>query len=444
MKRLLLVFALLAVTACTGESNLPVPTGKGTIRAINAIVASPSVVFRIEERGLGTVSSKQASVGVRFDDLEYTFNFDVQFPGQPGQTRITSQLQKVDANKDYSFVLSGPIDNPIVTTWVGDERAWDGGETVFEVRFAHTAASLSAIDVYFAPDGTAPAIGEQRGTLNFGEILAPIDFETGNYVLTVTPSGIPTTVLFQSADLTYIAQSAAIISIFDGDENDTGSLVAQRINATGAAIQMPDAAALPTTRFIQASLDLPNSDVYNDAALANLVLANHAYGDVTGDLQVAEGLTTYTYATVGNTSAILFEDGINTNLGIHYNFIVLGEQGDRAAFAIVPDRRSVSTAAKISPFPASMNHLTMDFYVVDAGTPIDEESPRLNSIPFAQLAPSLRLEAGSYDLYLTTPREKTIIAGPERLDLVLGDVAEVIFFDTVDPATAAIRILPNP
>ncbi len=443
MKRLLLVIALLAVTACTGESNLPGPTGKGTIRAINAIVASPLVVSRIEERALGTVAYKQASVGVRFDDIEYTFNFDVQFPGEPEQTRITSQLQKIEAAKDYSFVLSGSIDNPTITTWVGDERDWEGSETVFEVRFAHTAASLGAIDVYFAPDGTAPAIGEQRGTLNFGEILAPIDIETGNYVLTVTPSGIATTVLFQSADLTYIAQSAVIMPIFDGDETDTGSLVAQRINARGAAFQTPDPAALPTTRFIQASLDLPNSDVYNDAALANLVLANHAYGDVTGDLQVAEGSTTYTYTTVGNTSAILFEDDINTNLGIHYNFIVLGEQGDRAALTVVPDRRSVSTAAKISAFHASVNHLIVDFYVVDAGTPIDDVLPRL-VVAFAQLAPTLSLGAGSYDLDLTTRSEKTVIAGPERLDLVLGDVAEVIFFDTVDPATAAIRILPNP
>ena len=444
MKRLLLVLALLTVTACTGESKLPVPTGKGTVRAINAISASPLVVFRIEERTLSTLSYKRSSVGERWDDLEYSFNFDVLFLGDTEQTRVVSQLQKVGADKDYTFVLGGTIDNPTVTTWVGDEREWDGSETVFEVRFAHTAISLGAIDVFFAPAGTAPAIGEQRGTLNFGEILAPIDIESGDYVLTVTPSGIPTTVLYQSEELIYSAQTALIVPFYDGDETDTGSLVAQRIISNGGAFQLPDAGALPTVRFIQASLDLPNSDVYDDALLTNLVLANHAYGDVTGDRQLAAGLTSYTYTTVGDTSAVLFEGNINTNLGIHYNFLVLGEQGDRIAQVIVPDRRSVSSSARISSIHAASNHAALDFYVVDAGTPIDDESPRLNSLPFALLAPTLSFLVGSYDLYLTTPREKTIIAGPVPLDLVLGDVAEVIFFDTVDPATAEIRVLPNP
>ena len=48
MKRLVLVFALLAVVAaCTSDSNLPNPTGKGTIRALNAIIGSPDIAFRI-------------------------------------------------------------------------------------------------------------------------------------------------------------------------------------------------------------------------------------------------------------------------------------------------------------------------------------------------------------------------------------------------------------
>ncbi len=444
MKKLLLVFALLAITACTGESSLPVPTGKGTVRTINAIIASPIVVYRIEERILGTVAYKDTSLGVRYDDIEYTFNFDAQFVGEAEQTRIASQLQKIDANKDFTFLLSGAIDDPTITTWVGDERAWDGSETVFEVRFAHTAGSRGAIDVYFAPAGTAPAIGEQRGTPNFGEVLAPIDIAAGDYVLTVTPSGDPGTILLRTTELPYVAQTAFIISLFDGDETDTGLLVARFINATGAAALLPDETAAPTVRFIQASLDLPNSDVYDDAALANLVLGDHAFGDVAGDLDVAEGLTTFSYTTVGSTSGVLFEGDIDTDFGTHYNFIVAGVQGDRNALVTVPVRRSVSSTARISPTHAASNHESVDFYIVDAGTPIDDELPRLIAIPFANLAPTVSVTAGSNDLYITTRGEKTIIAGPERIDLVLGDVAEIVFFDTVDPATAEIRILPNP
>ena len=199
-----------------------------------------------------------------------------------------------------------------------------------------------------------------------------------------------------------------------------------------------------TVRFVQASLDLPNSDVYDDAALANLVLGDHAFGDVTGDLDVAEGSTTFSYTTVGSTSGVLFEGDIDTNFGIHYNFIVAGVQGDRGALVIVPDRRQVSTSARISPFHAASNHGLVDFYIVDEGTPIDDEFPALIAIPFGNLASTVSVAAGSYDLYITARGEKTIIAGPERIDMVLGDVAEIVFFDTIDPATAEIRILPDP
>ena len=117
----------------------------------------------------------------------------------------------------------------------------------------------------------------------------------------------------------------------------------------------------------------------------------------------------------------------------------------RRTFLTRPEalRRPVSSAAKISVINTSVNHLAVDFYVVDAGTPIDDVLPRL-VVAFAQIAPTLSLKAGSYDLYLTTRGEKSVITGPESLDLDLGDVAEVIFFDTVDPATAEIRVLPNP
>ncbi|MGH8223904.1 MAG: hypothetical protein ACREQZ_13120, partial [Woeseiaceae bacterium] len=40
---------LLALSACT-ESQRPVATGKGTLRAIHAIITAPEITFRIEEQ----------------------------------------------------------------------------------------------------------------------------------------------------------------------------------------------------------------------------------------------------------------------------------------------------------------------------------------------------------------------------------------------------------
>ncbi len=445
MKRLVLVFALLALVACVSESNFPNPTGKGTIRAINAIPASQQVGFRIEEMSglLGNLFYRDASAGQRFDDFSYIFNFEVSFFGDITTTRIASPTLKVDANKDYTFVLTGDIASPTVTVWEGDERNWEGSETVFEVRFAHTAATLGDIDVYFAADGIVPAIGEERGTLSFGEILPPIDFEAADLVLSVTPAGDPSTILFQSSVNTYVAQSAMIIPFFDGDERDTGLLVARVINAQGNTVPIPDITALPTVRFIQTVIDLANADVYDDEMLTSLLLSDHAFGDVTNDIQFPTGTTNLTYTTVGDTSAILFDSGITAVAGLHFNFVVLGTQGSLVSQALIPDRQSISTLAKLRPYHAAQNHNSLDFYVVDAGIPLDEESPALRSIAYSLPSPTLGYVTGSYDMYVTLPGDKTIVAGPVQIDVVFGDVVEVFIFDTVDPATAEIRILPN-
>ena len=442
MKRLVLVVALLAVlAACSPESDRPTPTGKGTIRGINAIIASPSIGFRIEERLLGNIDYKDGSNDARYDDFEYIFNFDALLAGDLERTRIASVALKVDADKDYSLVISGDLMNPTVTIWEGDERSFDGTDTVFETRFAHTAATLGDVDLYFAPDGTAPAIGEEIGSLSFGEILPAIDVEAGAYVITVTRAGDPLDILYQSGVATYLAQTALLIPFFDGDEVNTGEFVARGFTAAGSLL-LPDATALPTIRFIQASFDLPNSDVYDDEFLTSLVLSDHAFGEFTDDMQLPIGLTSYTYTTVGDTSAVLFESGILTLADNHFNFLIIGEQGARFAQTYIPDRRSVSTIVKIQPYHAALQNNLLDFYVVDTGMPIDDQNPVLR-LAYSLSSPTLQFIAGNYDLYVTVAGEKTIVAGPRRIDVVLGDVVEVIIVDTVDPALADFLILPT-
>ncbi len=442
MKRLVLVFALLALVACVSESNFPNPTGKGTIRAINAITASPQVGFRIEEQPLGNIFFREATASQRFDDFSYIFNFEVLFFGDSSFTRVASPTLKVEANKDYTFLLTGDITSPTVTVWVADERDWEGSETVFQVRFAHTAATLGDIDVYLAADGIVPAIGEERGTLSLGEVLPPIDIEAANLVLTVTPAGDPATILFQSGENTYVAQSELIIPFFDSDERDTGLFVARAISSGGTSTPIVDVTALPTVRFIQTAIDLANSDVYDDEMLTSLLLSDHAFGDVTNDIQIAAGVTNFTYTTVGDTSAILFESGISAVAGIHFNFVVVGAQGTFVSQSLVPNRQSISIFAKVRPYHAARNHNLLDFYVVDAGVPLDEETPVLRLV-YTLPSPTSAYDTGSYDMYVTLPGDKTIVAGPVQIDVVRGDVVEVFIFDTVDPATAEIRILPN-
>lgn len=444
MKRLLaLVGLILLVSACSGDSAFPTPSGKGTVRAIHAMKGAPEVNFSIEERFLEALNYKSGSGGQRWDDFQYNFNFNISFLGESVTRRVLSTPLKVDANRDYTIVLTGVATSPTATIWEADERTFDSADTVFESRFGHTAETLADIDVYFAAPGTAPVLGEEIGTLSFGEVLAPRDFEAGDYVVTYTRIGDPTDIVFESRATTVGAQNSLIVSIFDGDESDIAPYTARILNGSAGSVVLPDERFPSTIRFFQASIDLPPSDVYDDEMLTSQVLDNHSFGDITGDIDVATGAITYTYTVVGNTGAVQFEGNFNSIVGSHSNFVVLGMEGSRAAIAYVSDRRSISTFAKIRFFHAADNHDGLDLYIVNADETIDD-ADRTISLGYSFISPNVALDTGSYDIYLTTIDTKTIVSGPFRHDVVIGDVSEFFVFDQVDPATAEIRLVPAP
>ncbi len=437
-----LAIALLA--ACANDSQFPTASGKASVRAINAIPASPEIGFFIEERLIGGVTYKSASSQARYDDLEYRFNFEVAFPGEATTRRVARRTLDVIANMDYSFVITGPLASPRITLWEGAERTWDGSETVFELRIGHTAESLGSVDIHVAPPGTPPAVGQELGTLSFREILPAVDLQEGEYVVTITAAGNPADILYTSQTTTFAAQTALIISAFDGDENDLAP-VAVRAFGTAGTTRLPDANALPTLRFIQASMALAAADVYDDPALAAPLVSNHLFGNVTSDFARAAGSVPLIYTAAGNPGAILFEDELNVAAGVHNHYVVVGGSSDElAGVAFVPDRRSVETLSKLRVMHAAANHGQLDVYVVEPDAGIEEEVPTLFGLPFGTPPVNTTVAEGSYDVYVTTSGEQTILAGPLRVDAALGGVLDLIILDAVDPAITDVRVIPPP
>ena len=342
-------------------------------------------------------------------------------------------------------MVSGPLANPTITLWEGDERSFDGTETVFDARFGHASASLGPVDIYFAAPGIAPAIGMEVATLSFGGVVPPVDFTEGDYVITVTAAGDPSTIHYMSGTVPFLPQNAIIITIFDANANDTAPVSVRVITASGASANLPDVRFPPTARFIHASAELGAADIYDDATLVTPLVTNQLFGDATIDLNVAIGALTISYTAAGSPGVLLFESTLNATAGTHNEVVAVGQSGSFATSNFIADRRSVETIVKFRLFHAAANHALIDVYVVDAGTVIDDALPRLARLSFALPSLTVVLNAGSFDMYLTPFADKTIIlAGPVRIDLVLGDVIDAIALDTVDPATAEIRIIPQP
>ena len=446
MKRVLgfaALFGAALLTGCGGDSALPEATGEGRIRAINAIETAPSIDLLIEERLVGSASFKDSTGAREFDDLEYTFNFEVVFP--TGRERVASQFLDVVADKDYIFVVSGALNSPTITVIETDIREFDASDTVFEMSFAHFGTVLGDVDVYFAAPGVAPAADQQVARLSAGSVSEPADYAEGDYVLIYTAAGDPGTVLFTSDTLALPAQTAVTIAVFDTDANDLDQVSVRSFTATGGSARIGDVTVMPTVRFFHASMALATADIYaDDVTMSAPVVTGQAFGEFSDDIPLPDGLNTVTYTGAGDTATILLEQEVAITRGTRNNFYVIGETDALQPIITIVDRRPVETFVKFSLLHAAFNHEIIDFYLVDADADITDLSPLLFGLPAGTQPLQSTFQAGSYDIYVTVAGEKTVIAGPVRLDVDVGDIVDLVILDNTDPAIADLLFVPFP
>lgn len=449
-RNLVLIAAVAAwLAGCSGESSLPTPTGKGSIRTINAIPTSPAIAFLIESRGISAVEYKSSSPTVQYDDFEYNFNFEIQAAGTTQTSRIASRALKVETDGDYTFVLSGNLNAPTVTLWEHDVRTFGANDNLFEVRFGHTAGSLGPVDVYYAAPGVTPALGQQAATLSFGEIAEAADFPGGDYVLTYTPAGDPATVLFQSSTQTPELRTASIITVFDADANDVAPIAVRRIGAGGGGSGITSPDYPPTFRFIHASATTGPTDVYVEEAQATLTtpdISGHAFGNFSGDLPALAGANYLTYTSPGDTSVIIHSATQNTVAGVHYELYLLGTSSLLAVLPTIPERRPVSTAARFSIINTAYEHPFVNVFIVEADASVENAAPIFFRLALGDSPGRTGLQPGSYDLYVEEPdADRTVLAGPLRIDLSGGDILQLLVLDNIgQPEIVDLVELPLP
>ena len=453
MKRtavLLTLAAAIFLGACGSDSSLPLATGKASIRAINGVKTASTVGFLIEERTLGTAGYRQITALNSFDDLSYNFNFDALYAGDTEFVRVASVFQDIVKDTDYIFVLTGTLADASVLVWQTPAREFTGSETVFEARFAHTAdslGSLGSVDYYFAAAGVAPAAGNAVGTLAFGDVLTSVDFEAGDYVLTITAADLPGEVLYESATTTFVAATQYIVSSFDGDANTFAPFVVRAVTSgvgsTGGSITMPDANYPPTIEFVNGSLAIDTVDIYEDALLTSQIVTGHAYKDISAELELVAGDNPVLYTPTTLLSPVLIDDVVTIFSGLRGRVVAYGSADNFEIKTYTPDRRSIESQAGLHLFNAAINFELINIYVVDAGTTIEDKVATRAAVPGGVPASVIGLPAGSFDIYITQFGETEVLAGPISIDVELGDVLGGMIFDTADPALLELNFLPN-
>jgi len=450
MKRTLVVLAsvgVLLLGACTSDSKLPNPTGKGSIRAINAIKGSPEIGFLIEERLLAGIAYKTSTSPAQYDDFSYDFNFEIRLSGDSFSTRVATENVKIDADGDHILLLTGDVNSPTVTVWNGTSRNFDDSETVFEARFAHANAAVGAVDVYFDDPTIAPGVNPPAATLSFGQIADAADFAEGDYVMTVTAANDLNTVYFTSGQTSLLPRFAHVITIYEGDLDDTAPVLVRSMTASGNPLTLVDTNFPSQMRIVQGASTLPAVDVYDDDLLTSLVHAGLNFMEATPYFDAPASETTYYFTPESSTATILFEQSVFPPAsGTYAHLFALGDTDAWLGVRTTPARALHSTSARIRFFHAALNHATFDAYLLDRDAPLTaDDSPSLFFAAYGASAPIITLLARDVDIYITASGEQTVLAGPFQFDATLGSSIELLVADTIgDPSTVQITDITTP
>jgi len=429
--RLAAMGSLLLAAGCT-ETSFPEATGEGTIRGVHGIVDLAEVTFRIEELSLGSVEYKASSATAPYDNLNYTFNFDLPVPNQSAPRRLASRNVDVADGRDYLFVLAGTSQTPEIFLWEREIREWTEEDTTFEVEFGHADPGFGGFDVYFAAEGTTPVAGNAIGTLAYGDRLDAVEFEAGDYQVILTAPGDPATVLYQSITVTYPAAQSFTLALFEADPGISGPASLRRIGPGGGSTgNLADERFSPTAQFVHASFGTGNIDIAVNGDFANPLVTNLGYGEVSPDVDAVAGTATYQIVPTGNTMS-LFD--LETSLGAGGRTLIqlIGTPSELLTLQGPSVRRGVTTVSQVRFTNAVTNIDALDVYIREPGTDINEVPPSIFGATLGFSSFSNRV-AGNYELTVTEGGEKTVVGGPVQVSFPLEDVIEVILLDTADP-----------
>jgi hypothetical protein len=253
-------------------------------------------------------------------------------------------------------------------------------------------------------------------------------------------------VYFTSRETSLLPRFAHVITIYEGDENDTAPVLVRSMTSVGNPLTLVDANYPSQIRIIHGASTLPMVDIYDDELLTSLVYAGLDFKGTTPYFDAPVESTVFYFTPASSTATILFEQSILTQvLGSYTHVYAIGDTDAWSGVRFAPERAPTSTSARIRFFHAALNHDRFDAYVVARDALITEDDiPILRNAAYGIPAPIVNIQAGDQDVYLTVSGEQTLIAGPFQFDATLGSSIELLVVDTVDPATAEIIDITTP
>ena len=433
----LLALLVLAGWGCdSGSKNPP----NGAIRVFHAAPGQGTLRFLRVERVEAELNYKEGSAVLQVDEDSYRLNVEVVTPD--GLDRAQSFTRSVAAGTEYMFILyenGGTVDvleyekpSPEVL-----------GTTDSEVQLFHLAPDVGSVDIYLEAPDTDPVAATAWARVGFTDRIDPELRPGGEYQLTFTAPGDPLTVLFRTAAFTLPEGENVNFSVVEGAGTGTAALSVVVATSAGISEELFDEAQQPALRVFHGARTAGPLDVVVNGAFGMPLLANVAFGQVTGYETVPAGEFDLTVTPAGDPGVLEVERTLTIPAGNQVTLSILGAPGDLRTSAAADDNRRLTNFARLRVINQTDDLGTVDVYVVEPGTDITSISATVFGVLGGSSTGYRVFAGGDYELIITGVGEDMPVAQAIPIQLTPSGLYSAIVLDGVDMGTAEVFLFDD-
>ena len=454
-----------AISGCSKSHGSGNGSVKPLLAAFNAASDMPDVTFlRVEE----VWSSMPFASGTAYRSVDpdtYTINFDSLLPGDATTscqgdvnkngvkdtnecTRVATESVNVVNGHEYLAALTGKYGALAVrvyddTPHVFDNITTDGNgvDTNLQVQIFNWSSTLGPVDVYLEPPGTNLSVTQVKATLQPGDEYNGL-VDSGDYVLTITPVGNPSSPVYTSDNVTLSQQTRVGFGIFDGTSDTTSAVRVTRFRDQGGDLldrRQPTLLRAANVAPSVGTVDIYAQEDYTHALFSALAL-NQETQYVTLDptwLAMLELDVTPT----GNVGVLLKRDELSFTKGQRTTYFLA--QTSTGAFNSLT---GVDATRRLAPYAQlrTVNSFgsSLDFYIIPHGNNVFTSTIN-ESLSTASVGVSQQFAPGGFDIIIAKSGTDTFVYGPQQVTLAGGGIYTIVAVPTDQASRANVLMLDD-
>jgi hypothetical protein len=421
----LTLLPIFLVSACGSDPGfIPQPAPSGFLRVVNTVSDSPLLIVDYELQRIGTVNFGN-STGVDRVLPEVTRELKFSFNTNGVLTLLASELVRIEVDHLTTAVISGTMAAPEIIIIDNAPNTFDETTTIAELRFVHGASNITSdVDFHVTADDAAAGAPLATVAANTASSLIPFESLSNSRLRVFNPGN--TVPLWDSGSFVTNAATRPLYVLLDYFGPGDAIVRSISIGLAGSLI-FPNEVLPGAVSFSNMISDRGPVDVYLDNVLQAEDLL---FGDVGDYIELAGREYEYKLTTANVIDEVIVESSVTLINGIFQTIAATGIDETNATLFTVDDLRRVANRATFSTVHSAPSLGTVDVYVLPPGESVSNNFPVLVQLQFGGDT-TLNLFEGTYDLFVTESTTKTIVLGPERINVNANAIYRINLADAI-------------